>query len=409
MSFDSRPEDNKQAEDVLASGRFRTLQAHVAESDPTTLAHQIELTEIPAPPFGEQARAERMRSLLTEAGAADARLDAIGNVVARYADPGAPSGPPVVLAAHLDTVFPAGTDVSVTRDGDLLKAPGISDNGRGLAALLTCARSMGGARVALARPVLFVATVGEEGIGDLRGARFLFSPDGAGHGAAACIALDGAGRRSIVNRGLGARRLRVDLIGPGGHSWTDWGRANPIHALSRGLAALQDLPLPKGTTLSVGRVGGGRSVNAIPQGAWAELEIRSEDEARLETMRPEVLGRIEAAVAQANGARAAGSDALFLETTMIGARPAGATPEEAAIVRAAAAATYALGDTPRSSISSTDANVPMALGIPAITLGAGGEAGQAHTTEEWYRNARGPRGITRALLALMTLDRMSAP
>jgi len=393
---------------VLDSDGFRLLRECLEHTDDLTLAHQIALTEIAAPPFAEQARARHMAGLLAECGAVDITEDAEGNVVAWCPGTLAGGAAPLVVAAHLDTVFPAGTDVSVTRDGDLLTAPGISDDGRGLAALLALCRALTHTETKLERPLLLVATVGEEGVGDLRGVRHLFSPDGAAHDAAAFISLDGAGRRGIVSEGLGARRLRVELTGPGGHSWSDWGRVNPIHALSRGLASIQEIALPESTTLSVGRIGGGKSVNAIPQSAWAEVEVRSLDEGHLVTMEAELLARLAAAVEDENQARSSGTDPLTMVHSTIGSRPAGVTPEDSPLVRAAVAATSALGAQPVSVPSSTDANVPMAAGIPAITIGAGGQAGGAHTTDEWYRNTNGPDGIARAALIVILLDQMDA-
>ena len=208
---------------------------------------------------------------------------------------------------------------------------------------------------------------------------------------------------------MGSRRIRLELTGPGGHSWSDWGRVNPIHALAQALASLQELPLPEGATLSVGRIGGGESVNAIPRSAWAEVEIRSEDEAILADLESRALGSARAVVQQANGVRASGSPPLSLEEHVLGTRPAGSTSDDTPLVRAAAAATYAMGDVPVFLLSSTDANVPMAEGIPAVTLGAGGEAGNAHTVDEWYRNVRGPQGIVRAALTLLLLERLASP
>jgi acetylornithine deacetylase/succinyl-diaminopimelate desuccinylase-like protein len=408
-ALSSRPGDTSLAEALLASHPLRAVRSHLLATDETTLAHQTELTQIPAPPFGEEERARRMAELLSDCGAVEVRFDREGNVVARYPDPGPVQGPPVVVAAHLDTVFPAGTDVSVTREGDLLRGPGISDDGRGLAAVLALCRSLVRAEASLERPLLLAATVGEEGLGDLRGTRYLFSPEGVGHGAAAFLSLDGAGNRGIVHRGVGSRRIRLELTGPGGHSWSDWGRANPIHALARVLASLQELPLPEGATLSVGRIAGGESVNAIPRSAWAELEIRSGDEAVLSGLESRALASGRAAVDQANDERAGGSSPLSLHEHVIGSRPAGSTAEDSPLVRAAVAATYALGDVPVPLLSSTDANVPMARGVPAVTLGAGGDAGNAHTVDEWYRNVRGPQGIVRAALTLLTLERLGSP
>lgn len=410
---------------------FRALEEEVRAEDARTLQDQVELTEIPAPPFQEAARAARMAELLSEAGVAQVTLDEEGNVLGRMDagggstagtlppetrqgsaayDPRETAGArsPVLLTAHLDTVFPEGTYVRVMRDGDTLRGPGISDDGRGLAALLAVCRVLARRPGLLPYPVLIAATVGEEGPGNLRGARHLFRDGGPGRMARAFISLDGAGLRGVVHEGLGSRRLRVEITGPGGHSWSDWGRPNPVHALARAVAALDGRPLAPGTTRSVGRVGGGTSVNAIPQESWAEVEVRGADEEALQAMEADLRAAFSHAVEAVNAEAAPGSALLELGVQPMGVRPAGSTPGDAPLVQAAAAATVALGVNPEAVLSSTDANVAMALGVPAVTLGAGGEAGSAHTTDEWYRNDGGPEGIVRALLTLVVLGELES-
>lgn len=369
-----------------------------------TLDDQAELTSIAAPPFGEAARGRRMGELMEEAGLGGVHPDAEGNVLGWY---GAPGAAPLVVAAHLDTVFPEGTDVTVTRRGRRLAAPGISDDGRGLAALLAVARAVTASGVRLRRPLLFVATVGEEGVGDLRGVRYLFGPEGGGRDAAGFVSLDGAGIHRIIVKAVGSWRIRATVTGPGGHSWVDWGRPNPLQALSTGIARCQEVPLPPASTFSVGRMAGGTSINAIPASAWAEMEVRSTDpEARAEVVRA-VSAALAGAVDEANARRTRGSDPLDLEITLLGDRPAGGTDPDHALVRAAVAATWASGHAPVYSASSTDANVPMALGIPAVTLGAGGKAGGIHTLGEWYDDHGGIDGLVRALLTLLTFDELT--
>lgn len=361
--------------------------------DETTLAAQVELTEIPAPPFGEARRAARMAEILAETGCEDVHLDAVGNVVA--ARSGAGDGEPLVVSAHLDTVFPADTDVRVRRDGDRLHAPGISDDGRGLAALVTIARAFQATGLHTVRPLMFVATVGEEGLGDLRGVKHLFAENGAGRGSAGFISLDGAGLDRIVVKALGSRRYRVTATGPGGHSWVDWGTANPIHALTRfggDLTGLELTERPR-STLTLARIGGGKSINAIPQNAWLEIDTRSASSADLT--------RLEASIRALVDAHAQAEPDLTFTTDVIGDRPGGGTDVEAPLVRAAVAATRQAGGNPTLATSSTDANIPMSLGIPAVTLGCGGDAGQAHTSAEWYHNRRGPEGIVRGLHTIL--------
>ena len=393
-------------------GRIRALlerpelaraRSFLLEDDARTLAQQRELTEIAAPPFAEAARGARFAELMKEAGLEDVEKDAEGNVLG-WLRRGATDvqGAPLVVSAHLDTIFPPDTDVRVRQEGDRLIGPGITDDGRGLAALLGLARVLRATRPPLARPLLLVATVGEEGEGDLRGVRHLFRQRGPARGAHAFLSIDGAGLSRVVTGGLGSRRFRVSASGPGGHSWVDWGTPNPIHALGHAIAAFTELPLreePR-TTLSVGRWSGGTSVNAIPQEAWVELEVRSESLPELDRLDAEIRSGAEAAITAVNRS-ANGRGRVVLAVDVIGDRPAGRTDASEEIVRAALAATRAVGAAPELAVSSTDANIPMSLGIPAVTMGAGGEAGLAHTTDEWYRNDAGPEGVLRALLTVL--------
>lgn len=403
------PDTPRDPESLLRHPRVEAARRHLEETDARTLRDQAELTRIPAPPFDEEARGRRVAELFGEAGLSAVERDEVGNVLGWLGDgrrgAGGGAGAPLVLAAHLDTVFPEGTDVEVEEAGDVLRGPGISDNGRGLAALVALARALAEAGLRPGRPLLFVATVGEEGEGDLRGVRHLFREGGPGSGAAAFVALDGAGLTRIVLKGVGSRRFRVAVRGPGGHSWTDWGTPNPIHALGTAVAELSRLSLPSDppTTLTVARWGGGRSVNAIPEEAWVELDLRSESPGVLASTESDVRRIVQGAVSAANAGRSRGTGPVESAVEVIGDRPAGGTDADDPLVTAAAAATRAVGEEPDLVSSSTDANVPMSLGIPAITLGAGGEAGQAHTLQEWYRNVRGPEGIFRALLTVLAV------
>ena len=393
----------RQTRALLERPEIAAARRFIFEDDARTLRQQRELTEIAAPPFGEGPRGDRMAELMEEAGLTSPEKDAEGNVIAWWGDR-AETGAiaPIVVSAHLDTIFPAGTDVRVREQGDRLVGPGISDDGRGLAALLALARALGHGRPGLSRPLLFVATVGEEGEGDLRGVRHLFREGGPARAAEAFVSLDGAGLSRVVTSGLGSRRFRLGARGPGGHSWVDWGTPNPIHALAIAVASFTELALPHKprTTLSVGRWSGGTSVNAIPQDAWVEIEVRSEALAELDRLDGEIRAGTEAAIGKANRS-ANGRGRLELEVEVIGDRPAGRTEQGHGLVRAAFAATRLVGAEPELATSSTDANIPMSLGIPAITIGAGGEAGLAHTTDEWYRNEGGPEGVLRALLTVL--------
>lgn len=377
-------------------------RARLYETDAETLREQVELVRIPAPSFAEEERGARVLSRFVELGLAGAVRDEAGNVLAELPAPAAPHASPVILSAHLDTVFPPGTDLTPRFEGDRVYAPGITDNTRGLAALLAVARVLSGERIRTVRPLLLAATVGEEGIGDLRGVKHLFREGSPLRAAAGFLSLDGSGSGRIVHRAVGSRRLRVILGGPGGHSWADRGAPNPVHALGAAIAAVAGAQPPPSarSAVTVARIGGGTSVNSIPAEAWAEIDLRSDAPQPLQRLEEEVRAAVRAAVERENRSRARPrrSYPLTERIDTIGDRPSGQCDPECALVRAAVAVTRALGESPELASSSTDANVAISLGIPAITIGAGGESGGVHTLGEWYSNRGGPRGIERALL-----------
>lgn len=386
-----------------AVARARRL---LREIDAETIADQVDLVQVPAPSLDEGARAAHFQERCRALGLGDTHLDEVGNVLVQLpASATVQSAPPVLLAAHLDTVFPRETVLTPRWEGDRIYVPGISDNARGLAALLALGRALCGAGLRTRHPVVLVATVGEEGRGDLRGVKHLFREGSSWRSAAAFIGVDGTGMRRVVNQALGSRRLRMQLAGPGGHSWADWGRVNPIHAAGRAVAELASLLSPRDTrsTLNVGRIGGGTSINTIPADAWLELDLRSEEGHALAELETRARAAIELAVEEANRLRRAGTEALDLSIDLVGDRPAGLTPPGTPLVRAACAATAYLGEAPELVASSTDANMPISLGIPAITLGAGGRSGGAHTTEEWYENEGGVAGLERLLLSVLAV------
>src|SRR5712692_1405011 len=384
---------------LLAHERMRAARHHIERTDEVTLARQAALSTIPAPTGAEGRRAARVAELFREIGLSDVSIDHAGNVHGWLGKNGDKSAAPVVLAAHLDTVFGAEVDVAVERRGQRLEGPGISDNARGLAALVTVAEAMVVARVPASRPILFAATVGEEGSGDLRGVKHLlngkhdFKP-------AAFIALDGAGLDRVIHRALGSKRYHVTFRGPGGHSWAAFGVANPANAVGRAAALLADLPTQQTprTTCAVVRLGGGTGLNSIPQEAWLDLDLRSEDPRALAQLDVTVRAALERAADDENRRRTVGSPALRVEIQLLGDRPSGLTPRAHPLVQAAVAANRALGRDAELASASTDANVPIALGIPAIALGAGGKAGDAHLATEWFENVEGALGIVRALL-----------
>ena len=383
---------------LLGHERVRAARHYIERTDEVTLARQAALSAIPAPTGAEARRATRTAELFRDVGLRDVFIDEVGNVHGWTGPEHGPAVGPVVLAAHLDTVFGPEVGVAVERRGERLEGPGIADNARGLAALIAVAEALVHARVRTRRPILFVATVGEEGSGDLRGAKHLFARDGLQ--PVALIALDGAGLERIVHRALGSRRYRVTFRGPGGHSWAAFGVANPANAVGRTAALLADLPTAREprTTCAVVRLGGGTGLNSIPQEAWLDLDLRSEDPKALARLDVTMRAALERATDDENRRRSSGSAPLRVDVQLVGDRPSGLTPRSHPLVQAALAANRALGRDAELTSASTDANVAIALGIPAVALGAGGRAGDAHLATEWYENADGALGVIRALL-----------
>jgi tripeptide aminopeptidase len=390
----------------------RAMQILAQTVDATT-AEQVRITEIPAPPFAESVRAAYLTKLF---GAAGLRVhsDATGNVIAERpgSAPAASSGASatandagiVLVTAHLDTVFPAGTNVTVRREGPRLLAPGISDNGTGLATLVALALAMRDAKIATRDTLLLVADVGEEGEGNLRGVRALVQE--YRDRLRAVIALDGAATDYVSNAALPSRRFDVIVTGPGGHSWSDFGVPNPIHALGRAIAKFADTQVPTNprTTFNVGRIEGGTSVNAIPEKASMSVDLRSESETELARLERELRADVQSAVAdEMSAARARGmaDTPLNVEVNLVGSRPGGELPDNSPLLAALDNADRALGNTSRRERVSTDANIPLSLGIPAISIGCGGAAGGAHTLEEWYDPTDRAMGLQRVLLTVV--------
>lgn len=371
---------------------------------------QAEMVAIPAPPFGEQARAAWLAEHFTQAGLSQVETDAEGNVLgvlpATHLPPES-SGPVVVLSAHLDTVFPAHTPLDVKCDGDSLVAPGACDNGAGLAGMLALAHALIHAKVDLPAPLIFLGNVGEEGEGDLRGVRHLYRQRALAGRIAAHIVLDGAGADAAVTQALGSRRYQITVSGPGGHSFTDAGTPNPIAALAAALAQLSEVHLPEEprTTLNLGTIRGGTSVNSIPESAQAAVDFRSTSSEQLLRMEVALHRAVEDAVEQTNARACAASSrgALSFRIEKIGDRPAAELPADSALLAALRAVDRHLGLRTELRLGSTDANIPLSLGVPALSIGAGGEGGGAHTVAEWY-NAKGRElGLRRALLLTLTM------
>ena len=393
----------KIAEELLAAERVqRAFREFDTYADELT-REQIEICAIPAPPFLERKRAEYLCGRLSEIGLREAHLDKEGNCVALRA--GRSLSPLIVVSAHLDTVFPEGTDCTVRSEAGRLWAPGISDDCCGLAALMALARALELCQIQTRGSILFVGTVGEEGAGNLRGVRHLLTATEWANRVDAFLSFDGPGVERITNGALGSRRYRVTLAGTGGHSWGDFGVVNPIHALGRMISRLSSYPAPREprTTFNVGRIEGGSSINAIPAEASMDVDLRSASAEELLRLDAFFRRAVIEAVEDENKNRQRGTLPLELELKLIGERPSGETPPDSFIVELARGATRLLGFTPRLDQASTDSNVPISMGIPAITLGAGGSSGNAHTTDEWYDPRGREVGLKRALLVVLGL------
>ena len=372
----------------------------LAKSDEMrTIDDQIKICEVEAPPFQEAKRAEFYAGLLREAGVRNVRIDAEGNVIGER--PGASARPNVVLSAHLDTVFPRGTNVKVRREGYVLRGPGIGDDCRGLADVLAVARALNKAGVSTPGTITFVATVGEEGLGDLRGVKRLFS-ETLKDKIDRFVSIDGEGL-GVTHIAIGSARFRVTFKGPGGHSFGSFGVVNPIHALGRAMARIADFQVPGSprTTFNVGRVGGGTSINAIASEAWMEVDLRSGDTASLRSLEKQFRHAVNDAVAQENARW--NSSALTVSIETVGMRPAGRLPASAPIVQTAISVSKALNLPLPFSEGSTDANLPLSLGIPAVTIDAGGRGSGAHTENETFDATEAWKGTQRALLLTVAL------
>ncbi len=379
----------------------------------TIMDWQVAVVGIPAPPFGEQARSAWLAERFAESGLADVRTDEAGNVLG-FLYPGRhdheSTGHIIVVSAHLDTVFPAGTPIqpSLTqKDGnDRLEAPGACDNGAGIAGLLAVANALVQGQVDVPVPLLFVGNVGEEGEGDLRGVRHLYASKLAGR-IAAHIVLDGAGADSAVTQALGSRRFQVTIAGPGGHSFTDAGTPNPIGALAGALSALTRTAIPEEprTTMNLGTIQGGTSVNSIPESAVASIDFRStsaDELLRLEVALHRVVeDAVEFTNSQAKSVAARGK--LTFKIQKIGDRPAAQLPEHSPILEALHAVDRRLDLKTTVRLGSTDANIPLSLHIPAVSIGAGGDGGGAHTLGEWYSSKDRELGLKRALLLVLSM------
>lgn len=380
---------------------IKAALAAVMKNEPEMIDLQAKICAIPAPPFKEQVRAAALKKIFEEYGLKNVFIDKEGNVVGTR--PGAKPRPNVVLAAHLDTVFPEGTDVTVHRDGTILKSPGIGDDTRGLAAMLATVRALQETKVQTPGTITFVANVGEEGPGDLRGTKRLLN-ETLKDQVDFFISIDGSDPAQIVYHGVGSYRYHVTFKGPGGHSYGAFGLVNPVHALGRAIAKIDMIQVPTNpkTTFNVGVIGGGTSVNSIPFEGWFDVDMRSPDAKSLENTKEKILAAINESVVEENE-RWKNNGKITVDVKLTGYRPVGETPPESPIVVTTQSAVRAIGMRPLLTSSSTDSNYPMSIGVPAVTVGGGGVAKEAHALTESFDSKdswKGPQFIVLLVVAL---------
>lgn len=396
---------------IVASPAFKTAVATLDREHDRTVADIVALTEIPAPPFKEAAKGKAFAAMLMAEGLSDVETDPEGNVMGLRRGTGPAGGPVVVLAAHLDTVFPEGTPVKVRREGARLYAPGVGDDTRSLAVLLAYVRALDAAKIRTRSDILFVGDVGEEGPGDLRGMRYLFGKGKYKDRIKAFFSMDGNEAARVTFGAVGSRRYRVAFHGPGGHSYGAFGIVNPMAAMAHAVDQLYEVKVPAKprTTYAASVVSGGVSVNSIPADVTLEVDMRSESKAELARLDARFLEILKASAEHENAARDTRLGKVTVTPKLIGERPTGSTSQDALIVRTTAAAARAAGYTPQFGASSTDSNIPISLGVPAVTIGSGGTGGRAHSVDEWIDVARpeSVRGMTVGLAALLAMAGVS--
>lgn len=391
----------KEIEQLSKNKKMQAAFQSVIAQNQKSREELITLTEIAAPPFKEAERAAYFAGMLRQAGADSVWIDEVGNVVALRE--GKKRARTVALDAHLDTVFPEGTNVKVRVKGDTLFAPGVGDDTRGLAMLVCILRAMEQAQVDTDADILFIGTVGEEGLGDLRGVKHLFS--GAAPKIDSWISIDGGDLGRVSTKGLGSYRYRITYKGPGGHSWGAFGLANPQHALGSAIhyfskSADEFTKTGLRTSYNVGRIGGGTSVNSIAFESWMEIDMRSESPSRLNEIERLMKTAVQTALDDHNAMRRRGP-ALTVDVVKIGDRPSGELPENLPLIQRAMAAVAYFGSAPQVTRGSTNANIPIAKGIPAVTIGRGGRGGDAHALTEWWYDQEGFKATQLALLTLV--------
>ena len=384
---------------LIQDAAIKSALDAIQAAEPQTIEDQVRLCEVEASPFKEQKRGVLFAQMLKDIGLVNIRTDKEGNVLGEL--PGAGAKPHLLFAAHLDTVFPEGTDVKVKREGTTLRGPGIGDDCRGLAVLLSVARQMVKSHIKVPGKITFVGNVGEEGLGDLRGVKYMFN-EGLKGQVDRFVSIDGTGL-GITNVAVGSLRYRVTFKGPGGHSFGAFGLSNPIHALGRAVEKISNFEVPRDpkTTFNVGRIGGGTSVNSIAFESWMEVDMRSSDAKALEALDIKFNRAIDDAVREEDARW--NKKVLSADKALVGNRPAGQTKSDVPIVQAAVSVTRALGFTVSLDEGSTDANYPMSLGIPAITIDGGGRGTDAHALSESFDSTDSWKGTQRALLIAIAL------
>jgi tripeptide aminopeptidase len=385
---------------IAADARCARAMLWIERNGDWLTEQQIRLTEIPAPELCESRRAETVKVLFGSCGFKTS-IDSAGNVVAERA--GSDKHGVVLFAAHIDTVFPEGTDVRVVREGRRLVGPGISDNGAGLAALVGLAHAFSESRLQTAKTIVLAGDVGEEGEGNLRGIRRLVET--YRERLSAVIAVDGPSTDYITTQAVASRRFEIRISGPGGHSWSNFGAPNPITAIARGIVRFSALRVPADprSSYNFGIIEGGSAVNSIPTRAWTKVDLRSEDEAELRRMESALRDAMETGLRDELASTARAADALTLNIRSLGARPAGRLPSDSPLLATIRNIDRFLGNRSRMERSSTDANLPLSLGIPAVALGGGGSGGGAHTLDEWYDPAGRELGLKRLFLIAVAL------
>ena len=392
---------NQRIENLSANAKIQQAFTHIVQMNKQNIEDLITLTEIPAPPFGEQKRAAKFLSMLKEAGLRNVSLDEVGNVVGRMK--GTVGKRTIAVVAHLDTVFPIETDVTVKIEGNTYTAPGIGDNSQGLVLVLNLVKAMQQASIQTQADILFIGNVGEEGLGDLRGTKHLFRDQA--EKIDAFIGIDGGIAERIVNRAIGSHRYQLSYSGPGGHSWSAFGLANPHHALGRAIAifdqeALKVTTTGDKTTYNIGRIGGGTSINSIPFESWAEIDMRSGNKSKLDEIDAVLRIAAQQALNEENSDSTLGP-AITYELKRIGTRPTGLGDPKSSLVEHAAASMQKFGIQAQLGSASGDASIPISLGIPAITLSRGGVSTRAHSLDESWQNIDSHVAIQIALLTLL--------